>query len=146
MNLSPHFTLDEMIFSQTASRLDIDNTPNREALNNLHDLAAILEEVRVVVGVPLIISSGYRCPRLNVAVGGSANSAHIKGMAADFTAYPYKPMAVCLLIEASKIVFDQLILEHDWVHLAIGPRQRREVLTLTKGGGYTPGLVEREKT
>jgi hypothetical protein len=145
MNLSPHFTLDEMIFSQTASRLGIDNTPDREALNHLHDLAAILEEVRVVVGVPLIISSGYRCARLNVAVGGSANSAHIRGMAADFVAPPFKPLAICMMIEGSKIPFDQLIHEHDWVHLAIGPQSRRQTLTLVSGG-YEPGLNAKEKT
>ena len=146
MNLSPHFTLEEMTFSQTASRLDIDNTPDPEAIRNLRVLASTLEAVRVLLGVPIIISSGYRCLRLNNVVGGSAKSAHIQGLAADFVAPPYTPLDVCQKIEASKIVFDQLIHEHDWVHLAVGPRQRREVLTLTKGGGYTPGLIDRENT
>jgi zinc D-Ala-D-Ala carboxypeptidase len=146
MNLSPHFTLEEMTFSQTASRLDIDNTPDRDALAQLHDLAAVLEEVRKLLGTPLIISSGYRCRELNGVVGGAPNSAHTRGQAADFVSPPLTPHDICLLIEKSKIDFDQLIHEHDWVHLAISPRQRREILTLMKGGGYKPGLHQREKT
>jgi zinc D-Ala-D-Ala carboxypeptidase len=146
MMLSEHFSLEEMVFSQTASRLGIDNTPPPEAVAALYDLAACLEEVRVLLGTPIIISSGYRSPELNRAVGGSTSSAHILGMAADFVSPPRTPLDICRLIEGSEIGFDQLIHEHDWVHFAIGPGQRREVLTVRHGGyiGLQPsGVLER---
>jgi zinc D-Ala-D-Ala carboxypeptidase len=140
MNLSPHFTLEEMTFSQTASRYGIDNTPTPDALACLHDLAAALEEVRALFGNrAVIISSGYRCEALNEAVGGSSTSAHMLGMAADIVSPPPSPLDLCRLIEGSDIAFDQLIFEFDWVHFAIGPQNRRQVLTYN-GNGYTEGL------
>ena len=140
MNLSPHFTLEEMIFSQTASREGIDNTPTPDALACLHDLAASLEELRTLFGDrAIIISSGYRCEALNAAVGGSTSSAHMLGMAADFVSPPPTPLELCRLIEASDIPFDHLIFEYDWIHFAIGPQNRRQVLTYY-GSGYIEGL------
>jgi zinc D-Ala-D-Ala carboxypeptidase len=139
MNLSPHFTLEELTFSQTASRLGIDNTPTPGALANLHDLAGALEEVRSLFGRAIIISSGYRSEALNRAVGGSANSAHRLGMAADFTSPPSSPLDLCRMIVASDLAFDQLIFEFDWVHFAIGPQFRQQVLTVN-GSGYIEGL------
>lgn len=141
MYLSPHFTLEEMLFSQTASRLGIDNTPPAEALDNLRLLAAGLEQVRTLLGRPILISSGYRSPALNEAVGGSLSSAHILGLAVDFTSPPSQPLAVCKQIEASLIAFDQLIYEHEWVHFAIGPQRRRQVLTYQGAAGYSSGLI-----
>ena len=112
MKLSEHFTLEEMTFSQTASREGIDNTPDKEALNYLHDLAAALEQVRTLLGnQSILISSGYRCPELNAAVGGSTTSAHMVGMAADLTSPPLTPLEICRMIEASPLTFDQLIYE-----------------------------------
>ena len=84
MNLSKHFTLDELIKSATAQRKGIDNFPTAEHLENLRDLVEqILEPLRVHYGRPIIITSGYRCEKLNKAVGGSKTSQHCLGMAAD---------------------------------------------------------------
>lgn len=82
--LSAHFTLDELVASITADKLHINNTPNAAIRNNLTKLCVdILEPLRNHVGHAIIINSGYRCPQLNRAVGGVANSYHCKGMAAD---------------------------------------------------------------
>jgi uncharacterized protein YcbK (DUF882 family) len=75
-----------MGISQTAARMGIDNTPTPEILKNLRIMAAKLEEIRSLLGVPVLVSSGYRCPALNKAVGGSKGSAHLLGLAADITA------------------------------------------------------------
>ena len=84
MNLSKHFTLDEMLKSPTAQRLGIDNTPNAEQLENLRDLVEyILEPLRIHYGRPIIVTSGFRCAKLNKAVGGSSTSQHVKGEAVD---------------------------------------------------------------
>jgi len=140
MNLSPHFTLEEMTLSQTGARLGFDNSPPPAVLVYLRQLAARLELVRELVGRPLVISSGYRSPDLNAAVGGAPTSAHVLGLAADFISPPAASIEVCRQIAASAIEFDQLIDEHDWIHLAIGPQARRQCLTLLPGGRYSEGL------
>lgn len=143
MNLSEHFTLQELIESPTAAKEGIDNTPDAPTIANLKRLCQVLEAVRVQVGAPLLISSGYRSPALNSRIGGVANSAHVRGLAADFTVVGLSPRQTIELIVDSGLAFDQLILEFDrWVHLAVSEdRPRRQVLTLRKGSGYLPGLV-----
>lgn len=140
MNLSIHFTLEEMTVSQTGARLGIDNTPTLQDLANLHDLAAALEQVRALLGRPLLITSGYRSAKLNQAIGGAAHSAHMLGYAADFISPPESPLDICHAIARSSIPFDQLIQEHDWVHFAIGATNRRQLLT-SSGGGYLEGIA-----
>jgi hypothetical protein len=145
MQLSPNFTLVEFTMSQTASRRGINNMPPDGALDNLRRLAAILEDVRQLLGRPITITSGYRSPSLNAVVGGSQNSAHQHGLAADFIAPPLTPFEVAQSISKSMIMFDQLIYEYDWVHFAIsGPTatMRRQVLTRSKAGSYREGLHE----
>ena len=80
--LSEHFTLEELIFSQTAMRKGIDNTPAPDIVRNLRRLAGALEDVRALLGAPVVISSGFRGEALNRAVGGARNSAHMRGLAA----------------------------------------------------------------
>lgn len=150
--LSDNFWLSEFIDSQQATRLGIANIPSPEQLANLRRVAATLERVRRLLGslqgdVPAIISSGYRSPQLNRAVGGSRNSAHLQGLAADFTAARYgTPLAICKAIACSDIAFDQLIWERTWVHLGLAPANtppRQQVLTAHFGPAgvtYTKGL------
>lgn len=148
MNLSPHFALEEFTASQTASRLGLNNTPDPTAMQNLQRLAYALEEVRTLLNNrPILISSGFRAPRVNAAVGGVPNSAHVDGLAADFISPGFgTPLEICRAIEASAIVFDQIIQEGTWVHFAIadkGKPARRQVLTARFGNGptrYTQGL------
>lgn len=84
-----HFTIQELSASATAERLAIDNTPPRAARQMLTILVEqILDPIRCRYGAPIIVTSGYRCPALNTAVGGVANSHHIVGCAADIIASP----------------------------------------------------------
>jgi zinc D-Ala-D-Ala carboxypeptidase len=84
MNLSEHFTFEELTFSSTAIRLSIDNTPSAEIVENLRVLASGLEHVRSILRSAVHIDSGFRCPELNTVVNGAVNSAHLSGFAADF--------------------------------------------------------------
>lgn len=146
MQLSPHFELSEFVVSQEAARRGINNAPSPEIIANLKCLAAMLEEVRSLLGVPLMISSGYRCPALNIAIGGAANSAHMFGMAADFTAVGHTPLETCLRIAASKIIFDQCIHEFNaWTHLAYAhplDRDTRQQLLTVDAKGTRRGLFD----
>lgn len=121
--LSPHFQLSEFLHSQASVRLGLPNEPGPTALNNLRRLAQQLERVREVLGsVPLLISSGYRSVEVNRAAGGAARSAHLAGLAADFTAPRFgTPREICRALANAGIPFDQLICEGTWVHFAVAP-------------------------
>jgi zinc D-Ala-D-Ala carboxypeptidase len=144
--LSTHFSLDELIFSQTSARLGIDNTPDAAVLANLKRLAAVLEQVRELLGgTPIVVSSGYRSPNLNKAVGGAQNSAHLSGLAVDFTAPHFgSVMTTAKAIAKSDIAFDQLIFEYGrWVHLGLAPASvaaKRQLLSIGSTHTYVPGL------
>lgn len=142
--LTEHFTLEEMVLSQTAARLGIDNTPTPEILKNLRVTAAKLEEIRTLLRAPILVSSGYRAPAVNAAVGGSKNSAHMLGLAADFTAPGFGTvLQLARKIAASGIVYDQLIYEFGtWVHigLSVGP-PRRQNLSIFTGTGFLKGIL-----
>lgn len=144
--LSTHFSLDELVFSQASARLGIDNTPDAAVLANLKRLAAVLEQVRDLVGgTPIVVSSGYRSPNLNKAVGGAQNSAHLLGLAVDFTAPHFgSVMATAKAVAKSDIAFDQLIFEYGrWVHLGLAPASvaaKRQLLSIGASHTYVPGL------
>lgn len=149
--LSKHFTLAELTASEMALRKGIDNTPSPEIVHNLKKLASALERARELLGHPIHISSGYRSPALNRAIGGSKKSAHMSGMAVDFTCPGYgSPKKVAKML-AQHMNFDQLIYEGTWVHLGLawavtpeGMLQRNEVLTAHFENGkvtYTQGIA-----
>lgn len=144
MNLSPHFAIEELTFSSTAQRLGIDNTPTDSVLKNLYRLASCLEVVRAILGgEPLHIDSGYRSHELNRAVGGAKTSAHLDGIAADFTCPAFgTPAEIVKAIQGSDLGYDQMILEGTWVHISFDPRMRMEILTAhfgPLGTTYTQG-------
>lgn len=145
MNLSEHFTLEELTHSEIAIRKGLDNTPDAIAQANLAELAGFLEQVRALLGVPLIIHSAYRGPKVNAAVGGSSTSAHMTGQAADFIAPQFgTPEEIAKEIRDSEIQFDQLIYEGAWVHFGIRGDMRRQVLTAHFDGGkatYSQGIA-----
>lgn len=144
--LTTHFSLAEMIASQTAARLGIDNTPPPDIIKNLRRTATMLEEIRQILGCPIIVSSGYRCQALNKAVKGSKNSAHMVGLAADFTAPGFgNPFQVAKKIAAWGVEYDQLIHEFGtWVHVGLGDGPpRRQALSIFSGTGYLPGILIR---
>lgn len=143
--LTPNFTLEELVASDTARERGIDNTPPPEVVENLKRLAQFMETVRTVLGnSPVRITSGYRCHDLNVAVGGVANSAHLYGLACDFVcAEAGMPLAVCAKLRGTPgLAYDQLINEanqygHRWTHIGIaaeGKEPRGEVWTVDASG------------
>ena len=145
MNLSKNFTLEEFTFSQTATRQSIDNSPGPAIIISLARVATTLEQIRALVGKPVSISSGYRSPALNRAVGGAPDSAHMHGLAADISMQGYTPVQLARLIRDSGIEFDQLIYEGAWVHIGLSAdAPRRDVLTAIFDGGrarYVQGIA-----
>lgn len=117
-----YFSLAEFIHSATAKRLNIDNTPTFEIVDNLNRLAVYLDNIRKKLGKPILVSSGYRCPVLNKAVGGVANSQHQKGLAADLVCADMAKLESVLRETGG---FDQLIKEHRrgsenfWFHVSV---------------------------
>lgn len=138
MNLSPHFTLAELTASQTAARLGLDNAPPTEVVAALRETAALLEQVRLLLGGRAIaVTSGFRCLAVNRAIGSGDGSAHVQGRAADFICPGYgPPLEVARAIAQSEIAFDQLIHEFGaWVHIAWSPGlPRRQLLTIDTAG------------
>jgi len=145
MKLSPHFSLEELCFSQTATRLGIENVPNAEALENLKRLCNEgLEPLRDFIKKPIVVSSGYRCLRLNTAIGSSSNSGHIKGLASDLRAIGMSTEQLMRAAIQSGIEWDQLIMEFvnsdgsgGWLHCAIaqvGKKPRGQHLVIDKTG------------
>ncbi|MDR3389911.1 MAG: D-Ala-D-Ala carboxypeptidase family metallohydrolase [Rudaea sp.] len=145
MQLSPHFSLESMIASQTAARLGLCNTPTNFVLGNLTDTCNRMEGVRAMLGNrPILVSSGYRAPAVNAAIGGATTSAHVTGHAIDFTCPDFgTPLEVATFLSQQAFEFDQLIYEYGaWVHLSFDPRARRQCLTiLSAQAGYKPGIA-----
>lgn len=121
-----YFTLHEFLESDTAKSKRIDNTPSFEVVEHLSVLVErILEPLRAAYGKPITVSSGYRCEKLNKAVGGVANSAHLRGDAADLQAKDmegFKKFVREWMI-SQRVKFDQCIIEKsgktEWVHIGI---------------------------
>lgn len=148
MNLTDHFSIDELTHSQTAARCGISNLPGAAEIENLRRVCAgILEPVRDHFAVPFAPLSGYRCAALNRAIGGAASSQHMTGQAVDFRVPGVANLDVAGWIRDT-LAFDQLILEFPepgdphagWVHCSLTATDNRgDVLTLTRAG-YTAGL------
>jgi hypothetical protein len=146
MLLSKNFSLLELTKSQTAERKGIDNKPTAEHIENMVALCEnILQPVRDQYG-SFIVSSGYRCPELCIAIGSSKDSQHAKGQAADFEVAGVSNYKLASWIEEN-LEFDQLILEcftggnTGWIHCSYVPDGRRETLTYDKQNGYRHGLI-----
>lgn len=146
MNLSEHFTLEELTASDYAVRHGLDNTPPADIMDNLRRVAAVLELVRAAVGKPVIVTSGYRSPVVNAGVGGTGTSAHCQGLAADIKVPGMRPYDVCQAIRKAGIGFDQLILEYGaWTHIGLpgpGKGPRNMELTYRSGKPVARGIVE----
>lgn len=148
MNLSPHFDLDEMTISQEAARRGLPNDPNAAQIGNLRGLCAyILEPLRIAVGRPVIVSSGFRSVAVNALVGGSKSSDHMAGLAADITVPGMTPLDVCQKITELKLPARQIIAEFGrWTHVSLSkaPDKPPELLTASRVGGkvaYSKGLA-----
>jgi uncharacterized protein YcbK (DUF882 family) len=129
-----YFTIKELCKSSTAIQRKIDNTPNSEIIKNLEKLVDfILDPLREKYGKPIKVNSGYRCPALNKAVGGSKTSHHMTGLAADITVgSPTKNKALFDLIIKMDLPYDQVIDEKNfrWVHVSYSDKPRKQILHL----------------
>jgi zinc D-Ala-D-Ala carboxypeptidase len=145
MKLSTNFSLSELTKSEAATRLGLDNDPTQEIISSLQALVNhILQPVRDKFG-PVVVTSGYRSPEVNKAIGGSATSDHCKGQAADFEVLGKDNRELAIWI-AENMQFTQLILEFykpgvpdsGWVHCSYDPGNlKRQVLTAEKVNGKT---------
>ena len=143
MKLSPHFDLAELTASRKAAELHLDNTPPPELLPRMVLLAELLERIRQRLGVPVTVTSGYRSPPLNRAVGGVTSSDHTQGHAADIVAPGFgtaSEVATTLAPLVSVLGIGQLILEgvrgKQWVHVSTNAPEKavNRVLTITDAG------------
>lgn len=152
--ITANFYMSELTHSNTAVNRGINNTPSALHKKNLIEATKnLFQPTRDLLGAAMLISSGYRSPALNRAVGGSSTSAHSYGLAIDFTCPSFgntRKIASFLVSEFKKrgIKFDQLILEFpdsgsSWIHLGYkspSGSQRNQVLTAVKQGGKTTYL------
>ena len=135
MRLSKYFTYNEMTDSDYAKRHKLDNTPNSVELDRLKQTAQSMDNVRILLNVPVIVKSGFRSLLVNRGVGSSDNSQHRRGEAVDFVAHKLTPRQIVEMIIESNIQYDQLILEYDsWVHISFSARNRRQVLIIDGKG------------
>lgn len=131
-----YFTIAEMVRSDTADRLAIDNRLPKDLLPNVRNLITnVLDPLREAYGKPITVNSGYRCLKLNEAVGGSPTSDHMQGCAADITGgSPIENKKLFDLVQSLGLPFDQLIDEkgYAWVHVSYrsGKENRKQVLRL----------------
>ena len=122
--LTPHFCLEELVRSETAIRRGISNEPSEEVIRNLRHLCTeVLEPLRAYAGKPIVISSGYRCPALNRAVGGVSQSQHLRGEAADLHLPSIAEGRTWFRWLMDNTTFDQLIWERNpqgtcWIHVS----------------------------
>lgn len=149
MRLSPHFSLAELTASRRAVQAGIDNTPAPELVPRLVLLAEMLERIRAALGVPVIVTSGYRSPPLNRAVGGVSSSDHTQGHAADIVAPGFGSaydVAATLAPLVSTLGIGQIILEgiggKQWVHVSTHAPERavNRIITITDAGAHV-GIV-----
>jgi zinc D-Ala-D-Ala carboxypeptidase len=139
MQISKHFTLEELTLSQTAVRRGLDNSPDETALDNLRALCEyVLEPLREAAEAPIHINSGYRAPLVNKAVGGVATSQHCFGQAADITIPGLSISEVISLVRSLKLPVDQCIDEfNSWTHMsyrADGKNRRQFLAARTRNG------------
>jgi hypothetical protein len=125
MNLSPHFTLEELTFTD---HREFDNTPDDTELANLVRLANFLEQVKELLGgKPIMVNSAFRCEAVNQAVGSTDRSQHRRGCACDFRVPGMTPDEVVQAITASDLKYDQCIREFDrWTHVSIPNTEQAE--------------------
>lgn len=151
MKLSENFTLLELVKSDSALRLGLDNTPSQGVINNLHALVThVLQPIREHYGKPVSISSGYRSGAVNAAVGGSKTSDHMRGFAADIEVPGVTNYDLAKWIQ-DNLKFTQVILEFytmgqpnsGWVHVSYDANNlRNHALTAIKKDGKTIYLNE----
>lgn len=136
--VTKNFTLEELCHSNTAKAKGISNVPSEKEIENLTALAEnVLQPLRDLVGVPIIISSGFRCDKVNQLVGGVPNSQHRKGQASDINAKGFTARELFKTIINSDLPFDQVILydngHNNFVHISYNKERQRHQILYSKG-------------
>ena len=146
--LTAHFTLEEFTDSQTAARKGLKNVPgeNSQARANIQRTAEVMEQVRAMLGnKPILVSSGYRSPQVNAAVGGAKTSAHVQGLAVDFSCPGFgTPLQICKALQPhmKSLGVDQLIHEFNtWVHLGLTAGAPRQMALTIDNRGTRSGFA-----
>jgi len=139
MKISNNLTLSELTTSQTAIRKKIDNTPSSEVISNLKLVATkVFEPIREYLAQPIKISSGYRSPSLNKAIGGAKNSQHTTGEALDLQGLGTLKNSQIFNYIKNNLEFDQLIWEFGdnkepaWVHVSYKKTGNRKQILYIK--------------
>lgn len=119
---SDFFSLEEFTRSSTAKRLKIDNTPSDKVIRNIqYGVQMVLDPLRRILQAPIIITSGFRCAKLNKAVGGVANSWHTEGNAADLRIKNEEEAKAIFQILKTLPSVDTVLFEHSstsiWMHV-----------------------------
>ena len=141
MQLTEHFTLEELIYSSTAKAKGLKNEPTQDHIENLKLLAQyVLEPIREKIGCPLVISSGFRSEKVNALVGGSKTSQHILGQAADIQIFDKTKTnkdlfeTIVSMVKNNELQVGQVIWEFgetepNWVHVSLPTsRHRNEIM------------------
>lgn len=127
--LTPHFTLQELAGTSVTKYKNKNLEEAKKIMGRMYMLAGFAERVREIIGRPLIINSGFRCVKLNNAVGGSLTSQHLYAEAIDIRVNGKTSSEVFNMIVASDLKYDQLILEKvgnaQWVHVSIGSKKEK---------------------
>ncbi len=151
--LSDNFSYAKSVLSSTAARAKISNVPDPETLARMVKTATCMERVRAALGNKSVhIDSWYRCLQLNRLLGSKDSSQHLVGEAVDFICPEFgTPLEICkLLISQQPLIrYDQLILEHEWVHISFAissGKPRSQVLSLLDNGSYSNGLTNKNGT
>lgn len=144
--LTEHFTLEELTASEIGARNGWDNTPTETEIKNLGRLALMLEDVRALLGKPILINSAFRSKQVNDGVGSKDSSQHRIGCAADIRVPGMTPDEVCKAIIAAHLPYDQIIREFynpetksgGWTHISVPNTKdmtpRRQALIIDKSG------------
>ena len=139
--ISQYFTLQEAIGSATAERRKINNYPDEATLARIAETARKMDSVRRFLGVPIVVTSWYRSPALNKAIGSKPTSQHVKGEAVDWVAPQFGPPAhIFKRLREAGLIFDQLILEYadgysgGWIHSSFTDAPRQQALVIDTAG------------
>ena len=128
--LTPHFTLEELARTDVNGYKLTNIAMAKEQMGKMYMLAGFAERIREIIGRPVIINSGYRCPALNKAVGGVSNSQHALAEALDIKVSGKTALEILQIIVASDLKYDQIIWEKPksgaaWVHISIGSKKEK---------------------
>ena len=144
IQFTKNFSLYELLASRTAAKWNIAEqyTPSEEVIHNLELLAKnVLQPIRELLGSPIVVTSGYRCLKVNKLNKGAKNSQHLIGQAADLVLPNRENKALfdCIVNNRQILPFDQCINEYnlDWIHISFNEaRNRKTFLSIVQGEPY----------